>query len=159
MRMARQRVADQGPVPWGLRVALGAVGLALGASGVAWWMTLSAPSPQPEAHQEPAFNAPRAQQVRPALSGQASVAPMASVASPTEAIQVRGVVVSGAGQGMALLALGNAPATTWRVGQTLPNGWTVRSVAWDEVVLDEASGGVQHRLPVPQPSQVPLTRP
>gem|GEM_PF-3714763 len=157
--MPRQRVGDQGPLPWGLRVALGGVGLALGASVVAWWMALSAPSPQPEAHQEPAFNAPRAQQVSPALSGHASATPLASVASPTEAIQVRGVVVSGEGQGMALLALGNAPATTWRVGQTLPNGWTVRSVAWDEVVLTEAAGGVQHRLPVPQPSQVPLTRP
>jgi hypothetical protein len=122
-------------------------------------MAFSAPSVQPEAYREPSFSAPRAQQVSPALSGQTTAAPLASVAAPTEAIQVRGVVVSGSGQGMALLALGNAPAATWRVGQTLPNGWTVLSVSWDEVVLGEATGGAQHRLPVPQPSQVPLTRP
>ena len=157
--MPRQRVADLEPMPWGLRVALGGVGLVLGASVVAWWMVFSAPSPQPEAYREPTFTAPRAQQVSPALSGQTTAAPLASGAAPAEAIHVRGVVVSGAGQGMALLALGHAPAATWRVGQTLPNGWTVLSVSWDEVVLAEPSGGAQHRLTVPQPSQVPLTRP
>ncbi|QEI08494.1 general secretion pathway protein GspC [Pigmentiphaga aceris] len=65
-------------------------------------------------------------------------------------VAVSGIIATGS-RGVAVLSFDGGPAQAWRVGQTIKDGLSVRTVAAEEVVLDYQGDTVRVALPRPSP--------
>ena len=127
---------------------------ALASASAAWWaLTLSNSAPW-----QPTVSLPTAPQLDVAILARALGAGTAPVnvapAPPPLAIQLLGVVASAGGKGHALLAVGDAPPKTYKVGSKLGEGLFLQSVGKRSAqVGTDPKGPARQILELPAPSK------
>lgn len=139
---------------WLARLAAFLVAMLLAASVVYWVMRWPARDGGPAL---PVAAAPDALPAAdaPALARLlgANTAPVAAVAAPDAASRFRltGIVATGAGKGVALVAMDGKPAKPYRVGSQLGEGWVLQSVEARSVALGtEVKGPALLQLELPR---------
>ena len=154
MIIANMQVTTRSPVP--PRLAAFVLGLLLAGSVVAWWLRWPAQDggtalpPAVGAGELPAASLPDVTR----LLGAGAVATVAAAPDAASRFRLTGIIATGAGHGVALIAVDGQPPKPYRVGSLLEAGWMLQSVEQRRVALAsdaKAAPALQLELPPRQP--------